>query len=52
MKTLIEIIQVDAENQKAIIIALRQDKIIVENLTLNKVQVWDIEDLKQCVKFI
>ena len=47
MKTLIEIIRTDEANHKGVIIALRQDEVIVENLTLNRVQVWDLEDLKQ-----
>jgi hypothetical protein len=52
MKTEIEIIREDEANQKGFIIALREDKIEVENITLGEVQIWDLEDLKQCIKFI
>jgi hypothetical protein len=52
MKTEIEIIRTDEVNQKAFIIALRQDRVIVENITLGAIQIWHLEDLKQCIKFI
>jgi len=52
MKTEIEIIRVDEANQKGFIIALRQDEIVVENITLGRVQIWNLEDMKQCIKFI
>tara|TARA_Y100000389_G_C16966440_1_gene273563 strand:- start:4 stop:162 length:159 start_codon:yes stop_codon:yes gene_type:complete len=52
MRTEIEIIRTDDENEKAFIIGLRQDKVIIENITLGEIQVWDLEDLKQCVDFI
>lgn len=52
MKTEIEIIRVDEENQKGFIIGLRQDKVIIENITIGEVQIWNLEDLKQCINFI
>ena len=52
MNTEIEILRQDQEiSHKAIITALKDDKVIVKNITLNKVQEWSLEDLKQCVKF-
>lgn len=52
MRTEIEIIRTDDESQKGFIIGLRQDKVIVENITLGEVQIWDLEDLKQCIDFV
>ena len=52
MKTEIEIIRTDEVNQKGFIIELTQNKIVVDNTTLGIMQIWDLEDLKQCIKFI
>ena len=52
MRTEIEIIRVDEENWKAEIIGLRNNKVIVDNFGRGKVEEWDLEDLKQCVKFL
>ena len=52
MKTRIEIIRLDEENHQGEIIALRHDKVVIDNKTLGKTQEWDLEDLKQCIKFM
>ena len=52
METPIEIIMVDEKNQKANIIALENNQVVIQNITLNRVEKWNLEDLKQCVKFI
>lgn len=52
MRTEIEIIRVDEANFKAEIIGLENNKVIVNNITKGQVEEWDLEDLKQCVKFI
>jgi len=52
MKTEIEIIRINEANQKGFIIALKQNKIVVDNTTLGITQIWNLEDLKQCIKFI
>jgi len=52
MKTEIEIIRTDEKNQLAQIIGLRNNKVIVYNKTLSKEQEYDLEDLKQFIKFI
>lgn len=51
MRTEIEIINVDEENEKAFIIGIEDDLFLVENETKKNIQYWDLEDLKQCVKF-
>ena len=52
MNTAIEIIRVDEENQKGFIVAMNNDLVVVNNITLGTVEEWDLEDLKQCVKFV
>ena len=52
MNTAIEIVRVDEENQKGFIIAMSFDLVVVKNTTLGIVQWWDLEDLKQCIKFV
>lgn len=52
MKTEIIITRTDEANHKGFIIALRQDRVIVENITLGAIQIWHLEDLKQCIRFI
>ena len=48
----IEIIMVDEANHRAKIIALENNLVIVWNNTLGRTEEWDLEDLKQCVRFI
>ena len=52
MRTEIEIIRTDEENHKAEIIGLSNNKVTVNNLTLKTITFWDLDDLKQCVKWI
>lgn len=52
MKTKIEIIRVDEDNYKCEIIGLQENKVVINNKTLNTIQKWDLEDLKQCAIFI
>ena len=52
MKTEIEIIRVNEENQKATIIGLENNKVVIYNEFLKTIDKWDLEDLKQCVKFL
>jgi len=52
MRIEIEIIRTDEANHKAEIIGLSNNKVIVNNLTLKTITFWDLEDLKQCLKFV
>ena len=52
MRTEIEIIRTDEVNHKAEIIGLSNDQIIINNLTNKTIEFWDLEDLKQCLKFV
>lgn len=52
MKTEIEIIRTDEENQKGFIIGLDNNLVIIQNDTVGEIQEWNLEDLKQCLKFI
>jgi hypothetical protein len=51
MNTKIQIIRTDEKNHDAIIIALSNNEVIINNITLGKTQIWDLEDLKQCIIF-
>ena len=48
----IEIIRVDEESQQGFIIAMNSEEVVVENITLGRFQIWEIEDFRQCVKFV
>ena len=52
MRVQIQIARVDERNHDAFIVALSNNKIIVDNITIGKIQVWDLEDLKQCLIFV
>ena len=52
MKTEIEIIMVDEPNLRADIIGLENNLVKILFLDSGSIENWDLEDLKQCIKFI
>jgi len=52
MRTEIEIIRTDEVNHKAEIIGLNNNKVTINNITKGTIEFWDLEDLKQCLKFV
>lgn len=52
LKTEIEIVKVDEKNHTGWIKALKGDKIEIYNRTLRNYETWELEDFKQCVKFV
>ena len=52
MNTKIELIRTDEANHKAEIIGMNNDKMTINNITLGTIQFWDLEDIKQCIKFV
>ena len=52
LRTDIEIVKVNEENHDCVIKALKGDKIELYNRTLLNYETWELEDFKQCVKFV
>ena len=50
--TPIELIKVDDENEIGYIIEINGEIVKLMNTTLGRVEEWDIEDLRQCVKYL
>jgi hypothetical protein len=52
MKTNIEIIKANGNNQAATIISKDGNRVTIENHTLGTINSWNIEDIKNVIKYI